>query len=339
MSCNPGLCSLLFACIGRVTSDRAQVVTGGQHSVFMARVLLELVKPLWQEYTTGGFVKTLALWVLVLGMVPQVDAKILLLPSINSVADISAIEVAMEETSEAQDAGRPLTICAWFTPIPKTLMCMSNFVEVMNLTFLRTSIWAEGAYGNPFHSVVDQGHPSVRQNLENARGHDLKSADLVAFFNAADEKCNEGRQFCLSSIEKEFRRTVLSPNVQGGKDFVLLGYSLRKNIFSKPPYIPFLSHEILHAQYFNTPGYKDVVAQFWHSKVSFEDQERIKAVLRNTYGVDDPIRGTELLHNEFQAYLLQPDAKNFHLKDFVDRYQNQLKQALANSGTALVLIE
>ena len=268
----------------------------------------------------------------------QAGGRTLLLPAIESAKGIGALELVMEQEPEAQDPGQPLFVCAEYAPVPKTLLCLSNFVETMNLAFLRSSIWTEGLYGNPFHVVVDHGNRSYLQNLERARGHDLRSLDLFNFFNAVDSLCGTEKRYCLSSVEADFRKAVFTPFARLNQSFVLLGFALRRNIFSKPPYRPFLGHEIYHSQYFNSLRYRDVVNKFWKTMVSESDKEKIKTQLRQTYNIDDS-NHPDLLLNEFQAYLLQPEANQAMLKDFVSRYQAELKRMLAEHGIVLHSIE
>jgi hypothetical protein len=99
---------------------------------------------------------------------------------------------------------------------------------------------------------------------------------------------------------------------------------------TKPP-LKVLTHEIHHAQFALTPGYREVVQQFWNNKILKKDQVAIREKLGRVYNLNQ-----DILLDEFQAYLIQEAADQDMLRAFVDDYQSGLLKAFSDAGITLV---
>jgi hypothetical protein len=267
--------------------------------------------------TLGAF--TAALF-LCLSISSTAYSRVALIEPIADFHDFARLSQALSDKAVTMACGR-------YTPVPNTIVCLTPTQNQMNRAFLRGSIWAEGLYGTSFHSVVYLDSPMVAMAQERIRGHDLSGKDLFAFFSAAEKFCESNRNACLNEEETELR-DVLRSNAQS--DSVVIGLPVKTSNSSSRGnfYLPnILSHELLHARFFNVQGYAQSVREFWLQKVSAQDQVEIATELRKTYNVDAN-EASPLLLNEFQAYLLQKGAGDSRLKKFLPKYQRALLENL-----------
>jgi hypothetical protein len=222
--------------------------------------------------------------------------------------------------------------CAEIAEIPGAFVCLSFFELDMNKMLGRAGVYAEGGYVLPRGTFPKETDPDVRKlNLE-VEGQDLKSEDLVPFFDGMLARCAAGdKDLCLNPSETAFYANVLKPIEAKFKKFVILGFSAQ----SFDSYQVNLGHEMMHAQYMMQPKFKDVVDRFW-AAMPDADKAAIRRILaKNAY---DP-RDEFLMRNEFQAYLLEPEAAGDMMKDYVPKYRQAVIEALARQNVTPIQVQ
>jgi hypothetical protein len=223
-----------------------------------------------------------------------------------------------------------LTRCAETQELPGAFLCASMKKTEMNQSLARASTYVEGLYGEKKGTVVTHGNFSFLTALYRAGGHDLRSEDLKKFYQEVEVLCFTDKTFCLSEQEREFFKEVVSPLFRQKKDFVILAYAIQSEV----TYQQVVTHEIMHAQYFLQPAYREICDKFWEESVSEEDKATIKSLLSKTYNVEDPL----LLRNEFQAYLLMGGGEHLLLGKMVPKYRDNLIEKLNKIGLAPIQI-
>ena len=154
-------------------------------------------------------------------------------------------------------------------------------------------------------------------------GHDIPSDELLKFWSELEKSCSSGGA-CPLSEEEELFKDVILPFAESQKPFVVISFSIDNDWYIA------LSHEVLHAQYFLDSKYQEVVDGFWRDVVREEDKIKIKSILGRFYNQNDEF----LMRNEFQAYVLQAQAMQSSLQEFVKRYQEELIKKLTEVGSA-----
>jgi hypothetical protein len=208
------------------------------------------------------------------------------------------------------------TECLRVEQVEGALYCMSDSRRVMNRIFNRASKFIEGLYGNPAGTVI----PSDSTLPTRVVGHDLQGDDLVRFFAAVKELCDDGEEeYCLTVAEEELYETVLLPAWEQGDDFVVLASASCRASTT--------THEMLHAQFFLDPVFAATVMGYYRA-MEPEERARVRDLLESTYDVTNE----RLMANEFQAYVLMTDADEAKLYELVDEHREPLTDALARNG-------
>jgi len=133
--------------------------------------------------------------------------------------------------------------------------------------------------------------------------HDFNGKDLVKYKNNLIlPEDNDVEYKELKSIEKEFDQKVISNLINNNKDnFIFFAIANTKK------YKENLSYELLHAQYYNTPKLKDIIAGIW-DKIEPEHKKIITNALKDGgYDIDQQ----ELLRSEFYSLLMQYNAEDY----------------------------
>ncbi|MCI5072035.1 hypothetical protein MRY82_03695 [bacterium] len=222
------------------------------------------------------------------------------------------------------------TQCYPAVEVPNTYLCVSYKQEDQNQIFGRISLFSEGVAEISAGTIVDFDTPWLQFMYEEVGGHDISSPAILGFFNAASED-----DIKLSQAESAFKNNVLVPIVkkqmqtQEGADFHIITVSLQ-NAY---PAEQVLSHEALHAQYFEYRSIQDAVKKYWNNHLTPTQKEWIKNQLNMIYDVENEF----VLLNEFFSYSLMRNANNNRLKDFAVTYGNQLREFIEHeSGIATI---
>lgn len=234
---------------------------------------------------------------------------------------------------------RPQMKIAALAEVPETLLVGFNYGSVVNMAFLRASIFIEKLSGPPFSNsppfMVDD-HPLMRTQallklfpMMNGAGHDLRARELLAYWKVLDQQdrrivrpARASPLAGLYDVEVQARQ-ILEPYLQAHPNTALV-------IFSIAPFeIGVVSHEISHAQYFNNANYRNAVIKYWEN---LSEEERTK--FRNHLTTSEAGYGNieDLIINEFQAHLNQinPDMGNI-LGPLLDPHFTLLRAQIYNT--------
>jgi hypothetical protein len=95
-----------------------------------------------------------------------------------------------------------------------------------------------------------------------------------------------------------------------------------------------ISHEMLHAQYFTDPKFRDVVDAYW-TELAEPERKIVRERLGSFYnGKDD-----ELMRNELQAYVLMSSTAGNPFADLVHPHREALTARLRAKGIQPVQTE
>lgn len=213
--------------------------------------------------------------------------------------------------------------CVELTDVSGVIVCVFNTARFMNYALNRASEFVE----HERKVLSDRAHLD-EETIETAEGHDLRGEDLLAFdrawtaarssFAPVDDEDSREKL----ALERDFWDAFVRPRLKKTPDLVLLAVAIGTDIEAT------LSHEILHAQYFQTKELRRIVGEYWSASVSDADKERVKAALRESYDVEN----AELLVNEFQAYVLMHGAEESELSEISKKHREPLAKQLAAAG-------
>jgi hypothetical protein len=219
---------------------------------------------------------------------------------------------------------RGYTECVSLEELDGTTLCLSSHVKRMNEAFTRATIFTEGTQETPRGTVVSTKSDAFAQGFLGFVGHDLRSEHLLGFWSAIGKSC-EKEKVCPSVAEKQlFEETVL-PLAKRSSTFVVIAFALDTGDPKGT-----VTHEVLHAQYFLTPGFAETTDRFWTEEVAAADKPLIEEALRPHYDVTDG----SLLRNEFQAYMLMGGAEGALLGEWVAKYRSGMLAALRTKSLA-----
>ena len=214
-----------------------------------------------------------------------------------------------------------LTECRFAKPLNRVLVCATYLQRDMNAQLLRATIFTEGGIGNHRqHEVVDTTDPVLKDHADVIGGHDIKSSELNAFYQAAREQCQRGHAAaCLTPAEQAFYDTI---KVQLQKEvLVLIAFSIQSEQASAKALV---SHEYLHARYFLDHHYRQQVQDVWQKL----PQKTRLAITKNLIALGYNATDDALIQNEFQAYILMSDAESSQLAAWVANLKPKLQASI-----------
>lgn len=217
------------------------------------------------------------------------------------------------------------TECRETKEIVGAYLCLSDTQVNMNIYLGRASAFVEGAGGNK--GVVSKlNDETLIEYRRYIGGHDLRGQDLLTFHQAVLDKCKEENSelICLNKLETEIFQELILPMTSSLKNFVVITFAKQ----SRMNWTEVVTHEILHAQYFNIELFRQITDAFWAEEVSPEHKILILSALDETYDTSDEL----LMKNEFQAYILMTGAERSLLRGFVGKYRGPLMEKLKNAG-------
>ena len=211
--------------------------------------------------------------------------------------------------------------------------CIFSDEVAMNAALLRAGLYVHTKMG-----IVDDATVFHCDLMKHVAGHDFNGRELAAYGKQPAVSAPilpEYKQ--LREIEREFNQQVILPITQSHQDDFSLFAIMNTKRFKDD-----LSHELLHAQYYNSPQTRAILAQTWQ-QVSPADQQTIVSSLRNGgYDMDQE----ELLLREFYSYFLQHNAEE-HLASvaviasmagLADRYGHKIRAALELAGIPVLKV-
>lgn len=181
----------------------------------------------------------------------------------------------------------------------KVYGCIFSDQVTMNAALLRAGLFVH----------TDIGMASDEQ-LFNSKlmtavgGHDFLGKELINFHNHVEisrESAPEHQK--LKDIEYQFTKQVLHKIMYANKENFILFAIINTKKFKEN-----LTHELLHAQYYNVPEIAPTLLYVWQTAVTKQDQQTIITALKNGgYDMDQQ----ELLLREFYSYFIQYNAEEY----------------------------
>ncbi|HEU0032055.1 MAG TPA: hypothetical protein VFQ53_15585 [Kofleriaceae bacterium] len=223
-----------------------------------------------------------------------------------------------------------VTECRWIAELDRVLLCGSNSQQTMNPPLLRPSMFVEHRPG----IVVALDDPQYEDLLHRIAGFDLTKQDparpdLVDFYTALDRACAKDRAMCATAAEQAMR-SLLESVWTDKPDMVLLTFATGGAIAESAV----VSHEILHAQYFTDPVYRQVIDDYW-KQLPRAKRQAVIDTLSPPYNGDDDL----LMRNELQAYALMSVRDTTRLGKLRGIHRDPLLRLLADRGRAPIVVE
>lgn len=231
--------------------------------------------------------------------------------------------------------------CREMTQIPGTILCLTGSMSAVSSYQGRASLFAEGAGQDMAGEVVGKGQLVERNSItykaysQQIGGTDIRSADLQRFYSQVERQClcapgctdeNEcpTANYCLNESEQEMYDKVIAPAEAGGKPYVV--------IMAPHEYGIIVEHEVLHAQYFNDPAYKEAVDDFWANGMTAAERASVTRLIGTSYDKNDEY----LVKNEFQAYAFKSEGSSFG--PITQKYKTRLLAHLKSKGVEPILL-
>lgn len=220
--------------------------------------------------------------------------------------------------------------CRWVAELEHVLLCGSGDVGAINAALTRASIFVEM---RP-RVVVERSDPLYATALSQIAGHDLMKRhpeglpDLVQFYAAVDRACTANRNTCPDASEQAMRE-LLEGAWAAHRDLVVVTFARHGPIADDET----VSHEILHAQYFTDPKFREVITDYWWL-LPEEDRATVRRVLASTYST----KNHELMQNEMQAYALMSGGERTRFRALVS-HREALLRRLGERGIRPIAVQ
>jgi len=218
---------------------------------------------------------------------------------------------------------------------PKAIYgCIFSDQVAMNAALLRAGLYVHTNMG-----MADDEKLYNSKLMTSVGGHDFDGKELASYHKQtlhAEKKLDKFQQ--LNSIENEFHKKVVDPILKDDdENFVFFA------IINTEKFKANLSHELLHAQYYDIPQLSQILLEVWQKQVSSEDKETIITALTNG-GYD--MQQEELLLREFYSYFLQFDAGNYlmgvkvlePMAPLASKYAPKITKALLDHGITVLTV-
>ena len=202
--------------------------------------------------------------------------------------------------------------------------CIFSDQVAMNASLLRAGLFVHTQMGMASDQVL------FSSNLMKAvAGHDFNGEELFSYRKQrvlSEQKLPE--HALLRTIEAEFDQKIIEPIIaKHTGNFIFFAIVNTKKFKEN------LSHELLHAQYYNDPEIEPILLKVWNEVQSADQNTIIDALKKSGYATEQQ----ELLLREFYSYFLQDNAKDYlagipglaAMSPLADVYGPKIKTALA----------
>lgn len=176
--------------------------------------------------------------------------------------------------------------------------CVFSDRITMNAALLRAGLYVHTKTG------IASDEQLFSSKLMNAvGGHDFNGEELFRYNNQVVVPNKILAKYKrLKNIEAEFDQKIIKPIINQNKEnFIFF------SIINTKKYKANLTHELLHAQYYNVPQIREVLLQVWNQVPPHDQQIIIKSLQDGGYDMNQQ----ELLLREFYSYFLQYNSKNY----------------------------
>lgn len=226
---------------------------------------------------------------------------------------------------------RAMAGCSQLKELRSTILCLFPRRQDMHLSLHRASAYIE-------KGKVMLTDEQLRQDI-GFDGHNLMRKDLMRYYMAFKRFKRDAGDEGRVVQENSFWNNFLLEKLKTHPDLILI------TAFDVPYMDLVVSHELLHAQFFSDPNYRQAVSDFWNKSVTEAHRTRIRNRLVTLYATIADLtvpnrseqarqRARNVLLNEFQAYTLQiPEGD--HLQDMLELtapYRHGLRQYLTDCG-------
>ncbi len=213
--------------------------------------------------------------------------------------------------------------------------CIFSDQVAMNAALLRAGLFVHTDLG-----IMSDAQLFNSKMMTAVGGHDFLGEELLRFHEIASipaESAQEHKK--IKAIEKQFKKEILDKIIQDNNDNFILFSVINTKKFREN-----ITHELLHAQYYNVPQIAPILLQVWQTEVTPQDQKIIMNALQNG-GYD--MKQQELLLREFYSYFLQYNAADYlknikvleDISPLVDVYASHIKQALAKKNIKVITLQ
>lgn len=218
-------------------------------------------------------------------------------------------------TSDTDHLDRYIEI-AELRELPGAFVVCAFYQRDINDALTRMGLYMGAGKGLTAGTIVSQDDFTLLNYKKLVAGHNLPGSTVLDFFKTLDGLQNTESR--ANAAEQAFAQGFLTAQRLRdlGQRFYVIGFSIQTPKDQKGV----VSHEIYHAYYFLTPGYREIVREFWQHQVSHEDQKAITLEIGRAYNVESE----DLVIDEFQAYLVQHRAQTDRMKLFVPKYRARL---------------
>lgn len=225
-----------------------------------------------------------------------------------------------------------VTECRWVAELQQVLLCGSFDRRTMNPPLARAGVFIEVRE----RALIRRDDPMFQRYVGVIGGFDLRKdhpdparPDMLQFYAAIDRACTTDAVLCSDPAEQAMRK-LLERAWADKPNFVLLTFAHVGSI----PDDEVVSHEVLHAQYFTSAPYREVIDAYW-AGLTETQRAPIRGRLSVTYNPGDE----ELMSNEFQAYVLMSGGERAMLGSFVAQHREPLLARLAARGQHPVAVQ
>ncbi len=230
---------------------------------------------------------------------------------------------------KAQPAALDRIWCRDLSDIPRTSVCISQSAESVNQTLSRASAFIEGLSGGEagiIHSWDDKRAKITM--LWGIAGHDLRSSDMQRFYDALEAKCVDDVTLCITEPETAMKTYSQSKTKELGGDTTLIALGLDDR-----SYLATLSHELIHAQFFQSPAFHDLIRGFWEAHSA--DDSWLQYVVKDL-GRDYDQKNTELMMNEMAAYVLEEPNYSEYLTERKKEFSAEIHKRAESLGVKIL---
>ncbi len=211
--------------------------------------------------------------------------------------------------------------------------CIFSDQVSMNASLLRAGLYIHTDMG-----LASDDQLFNSKLMKTVGGHDFSGTQLVEYYKNTVVNNNTSPDHAqLKSIELDFNKTVMQAIIQQNSvNFIFF------SIINTSKFEENLSHELLHAQYYDTPQMEDLLLQVW-DQVPATDKNIITECLKNG-GYD--VKQQELLLREFYSYFLQYKAADYlttikvlePMAPLAKIYGPKIKNALAKENIRVLTV-
>lgn len=205
--------------------------------------------------------------------------------------------------------------------------CIFSDQVTMNAALLRAGMFVHTKMGMPNDKALFNS-----KLMTTVGGHDFDGKELFNYKQHITAPENTLPKYTLMKrIEQEFDNKIITPIISQYKDNFIFFAIINTKKFREN-----LSHELLHAQYYNTPEIQIALLKVWKKSSSADQKIILNAFQKGGYDIEQQ----ELLLREFYSYFLQYNAKNYlssikvlaNLAPLADKYKQEIEAefALAN---------